>query len=926
MAIDYSHVRPPLEVFALTDNMTRATGSIPYTSLTWSRRFTKPGQFELVVPSSVFDTSWRYVYCDDRPELGMVQKVEFSDTAHTPDGVDTVTLSGFFLEQMLNNVVFLDEQPETQLVETEPPKAVMQRISSMPTVYQDPVGDWYYTNLSGDVVKAGTGEVMTDLTGLTEQEYTMGGRQIGNSDYQQANGGSYLYWSDDQHETISVIKYPGNTDTYDVLFEDDRGNAYFLFNGHQLWEAAGIVDVLPGSEPTYRTYAAKFRDWKNNVNGIRYKEVTVKGPWQRTDTMEPITEGDSVQIALKWAQRFLGNSIIYAEPDFEGIQKMVDPSFQYLGDLMYTTLNEVGASLRLEYSYLYNTCTLECYKGLDRTQRQSVESASAATPMMLSARSADYPVPDGYTALGYIKGTGTQYIDTGFYPNNDSTIEVDGFYDAVADSSSQSAFGSRNGNDSHFWEYMRNTNNTMAAYYGTNDAGRLNDVYGTERSVHKIDKNVYMAGDSSHTFTYQSFSIPYTAFLFATNNRGAAMYPARYTMYYAKVYDNGSLIRDFVPARRESDSIVGMYDVVNNVFYTNSGTGSFVAGPDIARPVPDQLSYSANDADATGSMEPTQGYQGEIVVVAECGFAVSGKSFTGWGTNASGGAIFQPGDNYTLTEGDDVLYAQWEQGEDPGPTPEPSGENPWAVFSDTWGTIYDYSASEDTSNYKNTCLVLYDYDKPKSFDEDGMPSYGENKATVDTSAGTAWATTSVYIPYDRKRGYQTQRLDGTDDEPDIETYLDLRDEKPSCDNQWSRETVDVESPYGDEQIEAAVEKLYSVEGNTGDNPGVRAIVDMESIYGAYEGDLETRGTEYLKESYCTVTNLDTGVVDTYGYLRDWDLGDLVEMEVSAVGLVKQARIVAVDEVYESGSSKISIEIGEEKLDTIKKAVLTAKGR
>lgn len=624
MAIDYSHVRPPLEVFALTDNMIRATGSIPYTSLTWSRRFTKPGQFELVVPSSVYDTSWRYVYCDDRPELGMVQKVEFSDTAHTSDGVDTVTLSGFFLEQMLNSVVFLDEQPETQLVETEPPKAVMQRISSMPTVYQDPVGDWYYTNLSGDVVKAETGEVMTDLTGLTEQEYTLGGRQIGNSDVQQANGGGYLYWSDDQHETINVIKYPGNTDTYDVLFEDDRGNAYFLFNGHQLWEAAGIVDVLPGSEPTYRPYAAKLRDWKNNVNGIRYKEVTVKGPWQRTDTMEPITEGDSVQIALKWAQRFLGNSIIYAEPDFDGIQKMVDPSFQYLGDLLYKTLNEVGASLRLEYSYLYNTCTLECYKGVDRTQEQ------------------------------------------------------------------------------------------------------------------------------------------------------------------------------------------------------------------------------------TG--------------------------------------------------------------------------NPWAVFSDTWGTIYDYSASEDTSNYKNTCLVLYDYDKPKSFDEDGMPSYGENKALVDTSAGTAWVTTSVYIPYSSKRGYQTQRLDGTEDEPDIETYLDLRDEKPSCDNQWSRETVDVESPYGDEQIEAAVEKLYSVEGDTGDNPGVRAIVDMESIYGAYEGDLETRGTGYLKENYGTVTNLDTGVVDTYGYLRDWDLGDLVEMDVSTVGLVKQARIVAVDEVYESGSSKISIEIGEEKLDTIKKAVLTAKGR
>lgn len=50
-------------------------------------------------------------------------------------------------------------------------------------------------------------------------------------------------------------------------------------------------------------------------------------------------------------------------------------------------------------------------------------------------------------------------------------------------------------------------------------------------------------------------------------------------LYNADFYDNGVLARKLTPARRNSDSVLGMYDTVNNVFYTNAGTGSFVAGP-----------------------------------------------------------------------------------------------------------------------------------------------------------------------------------------------------------------------------------------------------------------------------------------------------------------------------------------------------------
>ena len=50
-------------------------------------------------------------------------------------------------------------------------------------------------------------------------------------------------------------------------------------------------------------------------------------------------------------------------------------------------------------------------------------------------------------------------------------------------------------------------------------------------------------------------------------------------MYHYKLYENDVLVRDFVPARRDTDGAIGVYDKVTNTFLGNSGTGTFIAGP-----------------------------------------------------------------------------------------------------------------------------------------------------------------------------------------------------------------------------------------------------------------------------------------------------------------------------------------------------------
>lgn len=48
---------------------------------------------------------------------------------------------------------------------------------------------------------------------------------------------------------------------------------------------------------------------------------------------------------------------------------------------------------------------------------------------------------------------------------------------------------------------------------------------------------------------------------------------------YLKMWTDDVLVRNYIPVQRKSDSEVGLYDLANDVFYTNDGTGTFIAGP-----------------------------------------------------------------------------------------------------------------------------------------------------------------------------------------------------------------------------------------------------------------------------------------------------------------------------------------------------------
>lgn len=65
--------------------------------------------------------------------------------------------------------------------------------------------------------------------------------------------------------------------------------------------------------------------------------------------------------------------------------------------------------------------------------------------------------------------------------------------------------------------------------------------------------------------------------LFGNPNTGSSFLGR---IYYLKI-TNETKSYELIPCYRKSDLEPGMYDRVNYVFYTNTGTGSFIVGPDV---------------------------------------------------------------------------------------------------------------------------------------------------------------------------------------------------------------------------------------------------------------------------------------------------------------------------------------------------------
>lgn len=74
---------------------------LKYLDLAWNREYYRCGDFSVQIAANEYRDSMAYIYTKDRPETGIIQKVEFTGTTEG----DFIQLSGFFLENILNYAI-----------------------------------------------------------------------------------------------------------------------------------------------------------------------------------------------------------------------------------------------------------------------------------------------------------------------------------------------------------------------------------------------------------------------------------------------------------------------------------------------------------------------------------------------------------------------------------------------------------------------------------------------------------------------------------------------------------------------------------------------------------------------------------------------------------------------------------------------------
>lgn len=203
-------------------------------------------------------------------------------------------------------------------------------------------------------------------------------------------------------------------------------------------------------------------------------------------------------------------------------------------------------------------------------------------------------LPSEYQELEYIeneRGTKFSYINTGVIPNSNTGIDL--VYQAMDVTNSQYILGTRestinyamNGSQSRTdWDIRfdgtpiysnvaRTTDKWQSKITMTNGTGTweiTNLDVGTSKTISISNKTV-TATLPLGLFCYNAITETATRKYVHNDLR----------VYSCKIYDGETLIRDFIPCYRKSDEVIGMYDLVNDVFYTSAGNGEFTKGSNI---------------------------------------------------------------------------------------------------------------------------------------------------------------------------------------------------------------------------------------------------------------------------------------------------------------------------------------------------------
>lgn len=206
---------------------------------------------------------------------------------------------------------------------------------------------------------------------------------------------------------------------------------------------------------------------------------------------------------------------------------------------------------------------------------------------------------DGYAFLEYIESSGTQYLNTEYTWTSEKTLIVADI-NPITVGSGQTLFGNEEyfSSSGRYFSHIVYKSGSVFYYYLGTGSGSTFDIVTNKRQLfesftnnsraclrtdgNNLEERAYSGYVQSGNYSNSTNSTKGYIHIFCNYNTGrggALQVVSKMRLYRFTMYDNDIIVRDIVPCVRISDGAVGAYDLVNNKFIPNSGTGTFIKGP-----------------------------------------------------------------------------------------------------------------------------------------------------------------------------------------------------------------------------------------------------------------------------------------------------------------------------------------------------------
>ena len=257
------------------------------------------------------------------------------------------------------------------------------------------------------------------------------------------------------------------------------------------------------------------------------------------------------------------------------------------------TLNKYTGTANVEINWEPNTINLNWYDGdtkltVANNSQTCVYDGTLTVPAQPTKPGYTFNgwkvirVPGGFTELEYIKSTGTQWIDTGIVGNLNTKIDIDFSIDHEQPTGNTIVFGNRTDNNVRAFYLATKMDSLLYAQFDSIERQKLVEPeYNVNQKYSStVSKDGwYLNGVLCATYNGATTFITNGNILLFKLGGQDALSKGGVSIYKSILYENNVIIQKLIPARRNSDGVVGMYDSITNQFFTNAGTGAFIAGP-----------------------------------------------------------------------------------------------------------------------------------------------------------------------------------------------------------------------------------------------------------------------------------------------------------------------------------------------------------